>query len=386
MKFLLETIKREFKRLTSRTAYLFAMIIVPLGCTWFFISLMNEGLPLKVPTAIVDLDHSSLSRQVTRSLDSEELIDITSDYESYAAALSAVKRGDVYGFFLIPEGFERNAVSGRSPSLEYYSNLTYFVPGTLAFKGFKTMAVMSSAGMVKTRLVSIGATDDLTTALIQPVTFDTHPIGNPWTNYSIYLTPSFMLGVLALMVMLVTAFSITIEIKRSTSPQWLDSAGGSIIVAVTGKLLPQTLIFTIIGWGIEAILFKYFNFPLAGDLWVLIAAMPLYVIANQSFALFFCSLIPNPRLSLSVCALISILAFSFAGFSFPVTSMYGAISIFSYIVPVRWFFQLYINEALMGAPIYFSRMIFAALMLFPLVAMLPLGRLKKACRHPVYVP
>ena len=115
--------------MTSRTAYLFAMIVVPLGCTWFFLSLMSEGLPLKVPTAIVDLDHSSLSRQVTRSLDSEELIDITQDYNSYAEALAGVRRGEVFGFFLIPDGFEREAVSGRSPSLEYYSNMTYFVPG-----------------------------------------------------------------------------------------------------------------------------------------------------------------------------------------------------------------------------------------------------------------
>lgn len=386
MKLLFDTIKRQWRILTSRTAFLFAMIVVPLGCAWFFIALMSEGLPLKVPTAVVDLDHSALSRQVTRSLNSEELIDITADCESYSDALAAVRRGDIYGFFVIPQGFERNAVSGRAPSLEYFSNMTYFVPGTLSFKGFKTMAVLTNAGMVSTQLVSVGATDTQAMSLIQPVNFDVHPIGNPWTNYSIYLSPSFLFGVIALMVMLVTAFSITTEIKNGTSRQWLATAGDSIIIAVTGKLLPQTVIFSIVGWGIEALLFAYCHFPVAGSLAVLIAAMPLYVMANQAFALFITSLVPNPRLSMSVCALVSILAFSFAGFSFPVTSMYGAIGIFSYLVPVRWFFMLYINEALFGAPIYFSRWIFVALLSFPLVAMLPLRKLKKACLNPVYVP
>lgn len=386
MKFLYNTIRRELRRMTSRTAYLFAMIIVPLGCTWFFLSLMNEGLPLKVPTAIVDLDHSSLSRQVTRSLDSEELIDITQDYNSYAEALAGVRRGEVFGFFLIPDGFEREAVSGRSPSLEYYSNMTYFVPGTLSFKGFKTMAVMSNAGMVKTQLTSIGATDSQTAALLQPVSFDTHAIGNPWTNYSIYLSPSFLFGVIALMVMLVTAFSITMEIKKHTGPEWLATAGDSIVIATMGKLLPQTIIFTIIGWGIEAMLFGYFHFPMYGSLGVMIATMPLYVMANQAFALLVCSIMPNPRLAMSICSLISILAFSLAAFSFPVASMYGALGVFSYILPVRWYFLLYINEALMGAPLYYSRFMLMALIAFPLIAMLPLGLLKKALKSQVYVP
>ena len=55
------------------------MVVVPLGCTFFFLNLMNEGLPLKVPVGIVDMDHSSLSRRITRSLDATELIDIADD-------------------------------------------------------------------------------------------------------------------------------------------------------------------------------------------------------------------------------------------------------------------------------------------------------------------
>ncbi len=386
MKYLFRTFRRELRRLTSRTVYLFAMIIVPLGCAIFFLTLLNEGLPMRSPTAIVDLDHSTLSRQITRELASEQPISILEDCESYSDALQAVREGRVFGFFVIPEDFERNTIGGRQPSISYYCNMTYFVPGTFVLKGFKTIAVTTTAGMVRMQLSAIGAPSPVTGALIQPVSFQLNGPGNPWTNYSYYLTPSFMIGVLALMIMLTTVFAITDEIKNRTAPIWLRKAGGSIIAAVSGKLLPQTVIFCIVGWCIMSLMYGFFLLPVAGNIWVLVACMPLFVIANQSLALLICSVIPNPRLAFSAVALTGILTFSFAGFSFPVESMYGAIGILSYIVPARHFFLMHINEVLWGAPLYYMRLEIISLLLFPLAAIPVLPLLKRACKRQIYVP
>ena len=98
------------------------------------------------------------------------------------------------------------------------------------------------------------------------------------------------------------------------------------------------------------------------------------------------SALPNPRLALSIASLTGILTFSIAAFSYPVASMYGSIGIFSYILPVRYYFLIYVKQALDGVPLYYSRYFFAALIAFPLVCSCLLGRLKKACQHPVYVP
>jgi len=380
------TIKREFHRLGSRTVYVFGMVVVPVAFMLFLLSLMSNGLPLGVPVAVVDLDHSALSRELSRSLNDGELTDVCASYESYNDALAAMRRGDIYGFFIIPQKFEEDAVAGREPSVDFYSNLTYFIPGTLTYKSFRTMAVMTSAGMVKTQLIDMGATDEVTAALIEPMTFQEQAPGNPWTNYAYYLAPSFCFALLALMICIISTYSITMEIKSGSSRQWMLTAGGSVVTAVSGKLLPQTLIFTCVGWLFQSIMYGYCHFPCAGNVWVLFAAMPMFVIANQAFGLFFSSMIPNPRLAMSVVSLLCILTFSFAGFSFPVEDMYGVIGIFSYIVPVRYFFMLIINEALFGAPLYYSRLFIMALLLFPVVAMTALPLLKRALKNPVYIP
>ena len=163
------TISREVGRLASRKIYLFSMVLVPVLMTLFFVSLLGPGLPLKIPSAVVDLDHSQMSRTVTRSLNATELIDITQKLESYDEALEATRKGDIFGFFVIPANFQSDALGGRTPTLEYFTNMTYFVPGTLAYKGFKTIAVGTTGSMVRTTLVDAGVDPALVGSLIQPV-------------------------------------------------------------------------------------------------------------------------------------------------------------------------------------------------------------------------
>ena len=104
----LQTVRREIGRMCSRKMYIAGMVVVPVLMAIFFVSLLHEGLPLKVPTAIVDLDHSVMSRSITRSLNATELIDVTRRCESYDDAMADIRRGEIYGFFVIPANFERD--------------------------------------------------------------------------------------------------------------------------------------------------------------------------------------------------------------------------------------------------------------------------------------
>lgn len=380
------SLRRGIQTLCSRRIYLFMMVVVPLGCAFFFLSLMHEGLPLKVPVGMVDMDHSALSRRIGRSLNAGELIDIKDDLESFNAAMAKVRSGEIFGFFYIPSDFQEKALSGRTPTLSFYSNMTVFVPGTLSYKGFKTIAVTTSGGIVETTLTSAGLSDEIAGSLIMPMRTDIHPMGNPWTNYSIYLSQSFLAGVMALIVMLVTTFSICQEFKQGTSPQWLATSRGNMALALFGKLAPQTVIFVAVGVAIQAAMFGYLHFPLNCPAWHMVLAMVLLVLSCQAFALVITEIVPNLRLSMSVCSLIGILCFSVAGFSFPVDKMYGAVGIFSYLMPIRYYFLIYIDQALNGLPLYYSRVYYIVMLGMLLLPVLGLRRLRGRCLNPVYVP
>ena len=114
------------------------------------------------------------------------------------------------------------------------------------FRDMKTTSVLAG-GAVGLRIGEAkGYTTTQIIAQIQPIVIDTHAIGNPWLNYSIYLNNAIMPGLLQLLIFIVTVFSIGTEIKERTSRDWLNMGHGSITVSVIGKLLPHTVIFTAI--------------------------------------------------------------------------------------------------------------------------------------------
>ena len=390
MKSLLSVIKESIWRgcmfVMSRPLYLVSIVVIPLLSGFIMLDLLKEGIGNHVPAAIVDLDGSDLSRRVTSNLDAMQTVDVKRSFNDFTEARDALQRGDIIGFFVIPENFAGEALAGRVPEITYYTNYAYFVPASLMYKGFKTISVLSNGALVSTTLVTAGLPESSVTALLMPYVNDMHPLGNPWMSYQIYMGHSFVPGILALMVMIITVYSITDEIKKKTSVEWLKSAGGSIVVALIGKLAPQTLLFTLAGWILQLATYALYDFPLNCNIVVMMTAMFLMVLASQAFAVTVCGIVPNLRLALSVCSLLSVLAFSIGGFTIPVEDMYRWIGIVSYILPIRYYFLIYIDQSLNGVDLYYSRYYFIALLVFVLVSFIPLFNLKRMCKKPVYVP
>lgn len=377
---------RSVLQIVRRPIYWVAFFILPLFCFMLLTSLMENGLPSKVPAAMIDRDGSQLSRKITQNLSGMQMVDLVEDCNSYTEARHLMQEGSIFGYFLIPENFERDLMSGRKPVITFYTNMTYFVPASILFKTFKTTALYTKAGVVMTVLESVGATADEVTPLLLPINIQARGIHNPGLNYAIYLCNSFIPGVLELMIFLVTCFSLGQEIKYGTSRKLLMMAKGSIVRALAAKLLPQTIIWIVIAIFMESWLFKINGYPVYGSWFWLTVSEIMFVLACQGWAIFFFGVLPNLRLSLSACALLGILAFSIAAFSFPVESMYPSIGIFSWILPVRYNLLIYIDQALNGVDIYYSRVWFVAYIVFMILPFTLLWRIKKEMLKPVYAP
>lgn len=388
MNVLWRSIRRGCVTLMSRPVfYVLCVVVVPLAMTAFFVSLLEKGVAEHVPSAVVDLDHSDMSRNVTRNLGALQQVDIRYKLDSYAQAMDYVNRGEIMGFFMIPENFGEDALAGRHPELTYYINFGYIVPGSLLVEGYTTMSMLANGAVVQGLLSAKGVPEVEIKPVLQPFVNQVHLLGNPTMNYGVYLVNSFAPGVLALMVLLVVAYNITAEIKNGTTREWLDAASGSIVVALVGKLLPITMLFTIVGWTMHLVFYGIAQYPMNGEMWVMMLAMFLLVVACESLAVIVCAIVPNPRYALSVCSLIGVLAFSLGGYSFPVEDMYSGIGIFSHLLPMRYYFLIYVDQALNGLELAYSRDYFMALLAFPFVALLFLCRLKKSMQRPVvYVP
>lgn len=377
---------RSLRQLASRPVYWAAMFILPLFCILLLTSLMEEGLPYGVPAAMVDKDGSKLSRQLTLNLRSMQMLDMKDNCDSYTEARHQVQEGKIYGFFMIPENFEQDLLAGKSPVVTFYTNMTYYVPASLMFKTFKTTALMSKAGVMLSLIESAGVDGQTVVPMLQPISVVGRPLGNPTLNYAIYLCNSFLPCMLQLMILLVTCFSLGQEIKHGLSPELMRMANGSILKALFLKLLPQTLIWWTMILFIESWLYCWQGYPMHGSWFWFTLSELMFVPACQGMALIIFGITPNLRLALSSSALLGILTFSIAAFSFPEQDMYPAISIFSWLMPARYNFLIYIDQALNGRELFYSRWWYVAYIIYMVLPLLLVTRIKKAFMRPVYVP
>ena len=378
--------KRECRRLVSRPLYLFSMVGAPLFCYIFFTTLMGSGLPQDMPVGIVDQDQTSTTRQLVRTLDAFQQSKVVAHYPAFNEAREAMQRREIYGFYYIPEGTTAEAQAQRRATVSFYTNNTLLIAGSLLFKDMKTMSELASGAVVQATLLAKGATDDQAMAYLQPIIIDTHPLQNPWLNYSVYLNNTFAPGVLMLLIFMVTVFSIGVEIKERTARQWLRMGHNSIWISLAGKLLPHTAIFFLMGILYNVYLYGFLHFPCNSGIGPMLLATLCLVLASQGMGILMIGILPTLRLGLSFASLWGVLSFSMCGLSFPLMGMHPTLQALANLFPLRHYFLIYVDQALNGYPMIYSWTNYVALLLFMLLPFLVAPRLKGALIYYKYIP
>ena len=378
--------KRECRRLVARPLYLFCMIGAPLFCYVFFTTLMDSGLPQNMPVGVVDEDQTTTSRQLTRNLDAFQQTRIVAHYPDIAQARQAMQRREIYGFFLIPEGTTAEAQSQRQPKISFYTNNTMLIAGSLLYKDMKMMSELAAGAAARSVLYAKGATEDQAMGFLQPIVIDTHPLNNPWLNYSIYLNNTFVPGVLMLLIFMVTVYSIGVEIKDRTARQWLRMGNNSIWISLGGKLLPHTVVFFLMGILYNVYLYGFLHFPCNSGIGPMLFATLCLVLASQGMGILMIGTLPTLRLGLSFASLWGVLSFSMCGLSFPAMGMHSTLQALANLFPLRHYFLIYVDQALNGYPMIYSWMNYVALLAFMMLPFLIAHRLKGALIYYKYVP
>lgn len=377
---------RELHRICTQPIYLFCMVIAPLFCYFFFTTLMKEGLPEGLPLGLVDEDHTVTTRNLARNLDAFQMSSVKQEYANVTEARKAVQRGDIYGFYLIPQGTTRQAQLQRIPTVSFYTNYSYLVAGSLLYRDMRMMSELASGAATRSVLYAKGATERQAMAYLQPVVIDMHAVGNPWLNYNVYLSNIIIPGMLGIFIFMTTVYSLGSELKFGTSDELMHSADDSIVVALSSKLLPQSIIFVLMGTIYVLLLYGYLHFPCNCGVWRMWCVIALFVLACQGMGVFMFTMLPTLRMGLSFASLWGVISFSISGMSFPVMAMHPSLQGLSYLFPLRHYYLLYVNCALDGYNIANAWPFALSLLGFCVLPCIFLPRLKKVMKYYEYEP
>ena len=377
---------REVKRMCSRPIYFYCIIVCPLICLFFFTALMNSGLPKKLPTGVVDMDNTSTSRNVIRSLNAMEQVRVEDVYCNFSDARDAMQRGRIYGFLYIPRHFSSDLQSFRQPKLTYYTSYVLLIPGSLLYSNMRKLSELVSGAAGRQELYARGATEEQAMAFLQPIVIESHAINNPSLNYSIYLTNIIVPGIIMLLISLMTVYAISSEVKLNTAREWLERGNHSILLSLSAKLLPYTVAFFIIGMFCDWYLYGVLHFPNYGGIPATLFLTLCMTLAAQALGMMFFALIPTMRMGLSLSCLWGVLSFSICGMSFPYAAMSGAIKALSHLFPLRYFYLVYVSQTLDGNGLQYSWFGYFGLFIFMLFPFILMIRLKRELIHSFYIP
>lgn len=375
---------REWQRMTSRRLYFGVCIVLPLFTLFFMATIFGNGQMENIPIGIIDQDNTATSRAIARNISAVPTFKVTKHYVNEAAARKAVQKKEIYGYLSIPPKFEQDAIAGKNATLCYYYHYALLSVGGELMAAFETSLAPVSLSPIVMEAVALGVEQDQITTFLLPVQANNHPIYNPSLDYSIYLSQPFFFVLFQVLILLITVYAVGIEIKFRTANDWLATANGNMVTAIFGKLLPYTLIFILIGWLANFVMFGILHIPFQGNWWTMNLVTAIFIIATQALGLFLFSLFPAISLVISVVSMVGSLGATLSGVTFPVPNMYPIVQDASHLFPIRHFTEI-MQTMLYGGGgfIYFWPSV-VILCIFPLLALLLLPHLKQAIESHKY--
>lgn len=369
--------RRELGRIWDYKPYLMLLTVLPATSFLFFAVIFEQGIPHNLPIAVLDEDHTTLSRKVTDMIGAAPETLVRYGITDIDEGERLMREGKVHAIVQIPADFEKDILSNTSTNIEAYISGDNVLTNGLISKDLLTTVTTFSTGIQLQVLMKQGLTEKQAMAQAMPVRFDKHVLFNPYTNYGYYLSPSFMPMMIMIFTVLATIFAIGSELRYSTAREWIDAAEGSIVRALTGKLLPVLLSMTVMALLMFFLLFEVINVPLNGSFAMLFAGCTVFILSYMGISVFVIGLTSDMRLAMSLGGGYSVMAFSLSGLTFPVMAMYKGIQIFSYIFPFTYFTDMIVDQALRGAPIVYSIPDICCMTAFLILPIIILPRLER---------
>ncbi len=380
----LRVLFREIDRMSSSVIYLFCTLIGPLFAFVVLLLTFSEYIPRNISVALVDQDQTMLSRKIGMSINATPEATITMRMPNLQEAYDQMARGKIDAIVLIPRDTERNIMQGMQQKIPVFVNNLNILKGGYLQKGiYKTLATLS-AGLKLQFAAKKGQPAEQAMASAMPVNLHQHVLFNPFGNYAYFLLTALLPLMVLVFTLLTTIFAVGIEVREGTGPDWLEHASGSVVVALAGKMLPYTVLYSVISMVMNVILFIRIGAPLHGDFFLIALGELGLVVTYQFVGILFVSVLANVRLALSVGSAYSMMALTFSGLTFPAFGMPAAAEGFSFLFPFTYWIKIFISQAMQDAPAMQGVKYLSIYLLFILLSVCFIPRLKRILQTEKY--
>lgn len=364
---MIRVFKRELSLIWHNPRYVILLTLGVVLAFTFFATLTREGMPEKLPVAVVDMDHTYLSRRLCHELEATQGVSVVAVYDNHTQARQAIQRGEIFAFYEIPKGTYNELLQFHAPHFGLYTNTSYLLAGMLSYKQLATMGMLAAGAVQREVFRKKGYDEEKVMGLIMPVEFDTHLVGNPLSSYKIYLMTTLIPALISFIALQHSIYVLVREREKRTVRNLMRKAKGNRLHAFMGKLLPYTILYSLLLLIANLLMFGPMHFPFEGSWLMMMANSVMLIAAVQCAAVLIVSLVPE--IALGIGAVYGALCFSLSGFSFPIEAMPRAFTGISWLYPIRHYYLNYCDIAIFGNGLEHTWPHFVALLAFGLAGL-----------------
>lgn len=300
---------KEIKTSSRKPAIHWLTWCFPLLLFWLLSSNFSEGTLLNLPVAVVDNDHSELSRELIRKLDASPHAKLTEWTGGLQEAMAKMRTAQDYGLVYIPPDFEKHLLSAKQPTVAFYYNALYYGAGLYSTQDFSGLVSSINSEYRSAVEAKLGKT----APSLPSVSLVYRSLFNASGSYIYYQQFAATIHIMQLFVVTTMIYLLS----RSKPLLYTTHFGWSLL----GKLAPYTLIYTVMLMGEIALLVWVFSARFVGDPYYMFLVAFFYIMAAQSLGLMLFTFTNSAISAYTLMAIFVTIALAFSGLGMPELSM-----------------------------------------------------------------
>ncbi|WP_031516706.1 ABC transporter permease [Desulfofalx alkaliphila] len=335
MKQVLNIAYYEVRHILKDHILLLLVAAVPLFYAALFGAAFISGVLKDIPTGVVDLDNSTVSREIVTAYKNSPYFKVLDQIQTYPQLEEAMRQGTVRSGIVIPEGFSSDLAHRRSNEVLIVYDGSNLIWGYNVRKNALDVITDFNAGHSAAYLAGMGMAEHEIANTLDSISLNYEVWYNPTYSYVNFLFMGILIMIIHQVGLLTSSLTVTREKEKNSWIQFLSSPIARWKI-FAGKCLPyfvaNTVNYCLLLW----IAANIMQAKVAGSLALVFLLGLLFNLFIVSAGFFISLHAPN---SLQVTRYLLPMAFPIfmiSGFTWPKTHIPAAINGLAKLLPFTW--------------------------------------------------
>ena len=349
MKKWLSILRSELSLIFEDKGILLTCLAAPILYAFFVGSIYSEKEVTGIPIAVVDFDHSNLSRKVSQLINTSEKVSIEGHYSSLEDAMFLFNNLEVQGIVILPKNFEKNTMNLDGSHVELILNNTKFLTSNEINKSVQSVILTVSGGVRMQYFISNNIPVELAKQKAQPILPVVKSIYNATNNYGDYLLPILLILILQQTLIIGFGQSVVHEFKHGILNHVGEFNFFGFIRVLSAKSFYYILLYTAYFFVFYKLIFPHFSLSFNGSIFLHLLLSLLFITVVIIYTILFASFFKTMIGWTEVMAFSTYPLFLVSGYSWPIDAMPKGLQLVANLLPSTPYFKVFNSLATEGA-------------------------------------